>query len=368
MNVTEIQVQRRDLKQTRVHTRALAPLAGGQILEDGEILVEVEKYALTANNVTYGVTGDFIGYWRFYPAADEWGIIPVWGFARVVESRAAGFVAGERMWGFLPMASHAVLRPSAVTATSFQDDTPHRRDLPSVYNSYQRTAGDAAALAAMEDERCLLFPLFTTAYLIRDWLEDNAYFGAKQVVIASVSSKTALGLANMLAHAPGRPVRVVGLTSPGNRDFVLGLGTCDQVLCYDEIAKIDASVPTAFVDMAGSATILKAVHEHVRENLVNSCQVGATHWNAKRHRGELPGATPAFFFAPMQIVKRDEEWGAGELLRRAFAESMRISAEMHGLVTITHTRGAEACRAAFDEMAAGQTPPSRGVMLSVGGN
>lgn len=360
MNRTEIQVVRRDLKQTRVVTLPVAPL------EDGEILVEVEKFALTANNVSYGVSGEFIGYWRFYPAEDVWGVIPVWGFARVIESRAPGFEVGERIWGFLPMASHATLRPSAVTPSGFQDDTPHRRDLPSVYNAYQRTGGDAPELKAMEDERCLLFPLFTTSYLIRDWLEDNAWFGAKQVAVISASSKTGLGLADLLANAPGRPVRVIGLTSPGNRAFVEGLGTCDQVLTYDEIAKIDVSVPTALVDMAGSAAILRAVHEHVRENLVCSCQVGATHWDARRHRGELPGAAPAFFFAPMQIAKRDEDWGPGELLRRAFAESARISLGMRGKLAIEHIEGAGPCLAAFDEMIAGKTPPDRGLMLSIG--
>jgi hypothetical protein len=264
------------------------------------------------------------------------------------------------------MASHATLRPSAVTSSGFTDDTPHRRDLPSVYNAYQRTRNDTPDLATMEDERCLLFPLFTTSFLIRDWLDDNGYFGAKQVVVLSASSKTGLGLANLLANAPGHPVHVVGLTSPGNRAFVEGLGTCDQVFSYDEIAKIDASVPTALVDMAGSAPILRAVHEHVRENVVSSCQVGATHWDSKRHRGELPGAAPAFFFAPMQIAKRDADWGAGELLRRAFAESARISQAMRSNIAITHTVGAEACLAVFHEMVAGKTPPDHGLMLCIG--
>lgn len=358
-STTRIEVVRRDLRQTRVTAVATGPL------DEGEILVEVEKFALTANNVSYGVSGDFIGYWRFYPAEDSWGVIPVWGFARVIASRAPGFDIGERIWGFLPMASHATLRPSAATPTTFQDDTPHRRDLPSIYNAYQRTAADPAPLLAMEDERCLLFPLFTTSYLIRDWLDDNAYFGARQVVIASSSSKTGLGLANLLAADPTRPVRVVGLTSPGNRAFVEGLGTCDEVLVYDEIARLDASLPTALVDMSGSAPIVRAVHEHVGERVVASCLVGATHWEARRHRGELPGATPTFFFAPAQVAKRDQDWGPGQLLQRAFAESARISTEMRGRLSIVHTAGAECCRRVLDEMVAGKVPPDRGLMLSV---
>ena len=67
---------------------------------------------------------------------------------------------------------------------------------------------------------------------------------------------------------------------------------------------VDVRTPS-FVQLAWEP-ILRAVHEHVRENLVCSSQVGATHWDSKRHRGDLPGAAPTFFFAPMQIAKRDE--------------------------------------------------------------
>jgi hypothetical protein len=355
----EIQVMRRDLRTTRVVERASDPLA------DGEVRVEVEKFALTANNVSYGVSGSMLGYWQYYPAEEPWGVLPVWGFARVVESRAPNLLAGRRIWGFLPMASHAVLRPADITASTFRDDSPHRRDLPSVYNAYQRTDDEPAELAAMEHERCLLFPLFSTSYLLRDWLEDNGYFGARQVVIASASSKTGLGLANLLAREAGHPVQVVGLTSASNRAFVEGLGTCDVVRSYEEIASLDASLPTALVDMAGSASIRRSVHEHFGERVVCSCLVGATHWDAGRARRELPGATPTFFFAPAQVAKRDEEWGPGELLRRAFAESMRIATEMRGHLEIDVIRGAAECRAALDAMVAGATPPGRGRMLSL---
>jgi hypothetical protein len=39
----------------------------------------VEQFGLTANNVTYGVTGDTLGCWRFLPATERWGRIPAWG-------------------------------------------------------------------------------------------------------------------------------------------------------------------------------------------------------------------------------------------------------------------------------------------------
>ena len=50
-------------------------------IDDGEIAVRIESYAFTANNVTYGVAGDTIGYWKFFPAKNnaenQWGCIPM---------------------------------------------------------------------------------------------------------------------------------------------------------------------------------------------------------------------------------------------------------------------------------------------------
>lgn len=364
----EIRIHRKQLGETRVARRP------SSALEEGEVRVAVDRFALTANNVSYAVIGDMLGYWKFYPvedvadasgAVEPWGIIPVWGFADVVESRSDEVRVGERIWGFLPMASEAVLRPTAVSDSSFVDDTPHRRDLPAVYNTYQRTGGDAPALKAMEDERSLLFPLFTTSFVLHDWLVDNDFFGARQVVLTSASSKTGFGLANLLARDPAHPVHVVGLTSASNVEFCTGLASYDVVVPYDRVADLDAGVPTALVDMSGSAAVVASVHEHVRDNLVLSSIVGVTHWQERGRTKALPGATPAFFFAPAQFMKRDEEWGPGELLRRAFAESARIAGEVAASVSIEHIVGAEACRKALEETIAGATSPSRGLILSV---
>ena len=47
-------------------------------LDDGEILVRIDKFGLTANNVSYALSGDQIGYWKFYPAQGNWGRVPIW--------------------------------------------------------------------------------------------------------------------------------------------------------------------------------------------------------------------------------------------------------------------------------------------------
>ena len=79
--------------------------------------------------------------------------------------------------------------------------------------------------------------LFITSFMLADMLQDNATFGAKQLVVSSASSKTAYGTAFCLAH-PGDAegaVSVIGLTSPGNLDFTRGLGCYSEVVSYDVV-------------------------------------------------------------------------------------------------------------------------------------
>jgi hypothetical protein len=357
--IKQLQVRRDDLTQSRVVSVDAAPL------QPGEVLARIDSFALTANNVTYGVSGDAIGYWNFFPAAEGWGHIPVWGYATVIESRCDEVPVGEQVWGFLPMASHVVMQPSGVRHGHFVDGAAHRAALPSLYNRYQNTAGDPPALKALADERSGLFPLFTTSYVIADFLADNDWFGAKQVIVLSASSKTGFGLANVLHNWADKPISVIGATSSGNRDFVESLGICDQVIAYDQIDSLDPTVPTIVVDMAGSAPILTAVHTRFGDNLVYSCIVGATHWTAERGRPELPGAKPTFFFAPSQILKREADWGPGEILRRAQTEGIRIAGEIKGEVELEHLSGADACADALSEMVAGTVSPRRLLILSL---
>ena len=118
-------VQRSDLSQTRIDTfDASAPLAPGQVR------LRIEHFAFTANNITYAVFGDSMHYWRFFPAADGWGCIPVWGFAVVEASACDGIAVGERFYGYWPMATHAVCSRHRSATDGFTDASAHRADLP----------------------------------------------------------------------------------------------------------------------------------------------------------------------------------------------------------------------------------------------
>ena len=82
----QLQTLKSDLNQSRIVLEQL-----GDDIQEGEVLLKVEKFSFTSNNVTYGVAGDTIGYWNFFPAINNpdntWGCIPVWGFAEVMMSR-----------------------------------------------------------------------------------------------------------------------------------------------------------------------------------------------------------------------------------------------------------------------------------------
>src|SRR5262249_8239217 len=116
-------VGRRDLRRT-----AFVPGRNSldTVLEPGQVLVHVHRFALTSNNVTYGAVGDMIGYWGFFPAEEGWGRIPVWGFGDVVRSAHDDVPVGERIYGYFPMSTCAVLQPFQVSPAAFVDASAHR--------------------------------------------------------------------------------------------------------------------------------------------------------------------------------------------------------------------------------------------------
>jgi hypothetical protein len=130
---------------------------------EGEVLVKIERFAFTANNITYAVVGDQFGYWQFFPASGDptkdWGIIPVWGFADVVATNAVGVTIGERLFGYFPPATYLKMTPTRVSRLLWIDGAEHRASLPSGYNVYRRVLAEPNYNRSMDDFRMLLFPL-----------------------------------------------------------------------------------------------------------------------------------------------------------------------------------------------------------------
>ena len=141
--------------------------------------------------------GEAMSYWKFFPvpAGDGWVRMPVWGFADVAATKAEGVPEGTRVFGYLPPASHLVVRPDRASELDFVDASPHRAELPAAYNRYIRVASLPFYEEKSEDQQMLLWPLYFTSFLIDDFLADEGFFEAKSVVISSASSRTASALA-----------------------------------------------------------------------------------------------------------------------------------------------------------------------------
>ena len=53
-------------------------------LAPGQVLFRVDRFAFTANNITYALAGDMLNYWRFFPTEDGWGRLIMRGRALAV--------------------------------------------------------------------------------------------------------------------------------------------------------------------------------------------------------------------------------------------------------------------------------------------
>ncbi len=356
MTTRTLLVRKTALADTRWQQHDPAALAPGQVR------LRTDLFALTANNITYAAMGEAMDYWRFFPSDDAaWGVIPVWGFAHITESAHPDLAAGEKLYGYWPMADHAVLQADQVTATSLVDAAPHRAGLHPVYNQYTRCHRDPFYTPESEAVQALLRPLFMTSWLIDDFLADNAGFGATTLLLSSASSKTAYGTAFQLAQREG--FQVVGLTSPANQAFCESLGCYARVLSYDELDALAADTAAVYVDFAGSTTLRRQIHTRFTD-LRYSCAIGATHLSDLGGGRGLPGPAPTLFFAPAQIKKRRADWGAAVLGQRLLADWQRFTARVSDpaqpwLRVCTHT-GEPALEAAYGELLQGHSDPREG--------
>ena len=349
-----LEIDRTDIRNARM-AATQAPAAAAP----GTVVLRLESFALTSNNISYALSGDFLDYWGFFPTEDGWGRLPAMGFGVVTSSAVDGIAEGSRWFGFYPVADLHVVQATVKSGGMF-DDAPHRASHAPAYRQF-----DPADPSFSDDDEAyylLLRGLFITSHLCEDFLRDNAMFGAEQVIITSASSKTSLALAHEIRA--NKSARTVGLTSAANLDFVHATGLYDAVVTYDDIASLPV-VPSVVVDMAGSATVLRAVHERFGDLLRYSCRVGATHWQDNGPIKGMPGPEPQFFFAPGQLVKRGKEWGREALYSRMENALTVFRTDSRRWLHLQRGNGADKVLAAYEELVNGHVDPSTGHVLSI---
>jgi Protein of unknown function (DUF2855) len=352
-----VHVEKANIGSVALKDAALPPLG------EGAARLKVESFAVTANNVTYAVIGDMFGYWNFFPTGVEGrGIVPMWGHARVEASNHPDIAVGERVYGYLPMATHLDILPGQISAGGFLDIAPHRQPMSPIYNQYSRLSADPEHDPAREDARMIFGPLFKTGFLIEAMFRREGWFGAEQCVMTSASSKTSMALAHcMREQSPS--VRRIGLTSAANTGFVARTGLYDQVVAYGDVPSL-AQVPSVAVDFAGNAAVGRAVHTHLGDMLKYSCTVGVTHIGARESNGDpLPGPAPILFFAPDHATATIKELGP-----KGFGEAVAVS--WTGFVTVTdafmavdHRDGLAAAAQAFVATVKGEADPAVGIVV-----
>ena len=361
MKSTDFVVARHDLQQSKFIEMQLPDAAA---LPDEALLVKVDRFALTANNITYAVLGDELKYWQLFPAPEGFGNIPVWGFGEVIASKHPAIAEGERLFGYFPMATHLVIEPADVTKRGLRDAAPHRQGVAPVYNAYARVSDDPAFAGRRGDYQALLRPLFMLSFLVDDFLAENEFYGARSVMLSSASSKTAFGLAHLL-HTGRQDIRVGGLTSAANTDFVKSLGCYHEVVTYDAVASLPPDRPVALVDMAGNSELRAKLHRHFGNGMKYSGRIGLTHRSSSPDEPQLPGAKPSWFFAPDQIRKRAREWGPGGIDTRFSAAWAGFAPKLDRWLKVTEGRGPAAVKAVYLDTLGGRVPPDQGHILSL---
>ena len=365
--MNQFQTLKSDLSQSRIIDIDSLSIA------DGEIQVKVETYAFTANNVTYGVAGDTIGYWNFFPAGNnqnnEWGCIPMWGFAKIIYSENKDLKIGERLFGYFPAADSLILSPIKISDQSFVDGKEHRRELPPVYNNYVRLAGELNYDSSMDAERALLFPLHITAFCLCDSLAEDSYHEASQIIIVSASSKTAIGLAQGLFDIEHSP-KVVGLTSQANSEFVENLGCYDEVISYEDLDKVDYSAGSVMVDMAGNREILGTLHGELRDNMLKCLTVGMTHWDNETSAEDALGQAmlrdrTEFFFAPAHIQKRIGDWGHDGYAKKTNLFMTIRAQQSKEWMEVKEIVGLENFTSIYQDVVSGKINPKEGIIVSL---
>jgi hypothetical protein len=356
----EFQTNKADLSKGR-----LIETPAGSIV-DGQVLVKVDRFAFTANNITYAVMGDQLRYWQFFPPngddADKWGIIPVWGFADVTESNSDEIEVGERLFGYFPPANELVITPARVTTGSLMEGGEHRRELPPGYNFYRRVNNEPGYDRANDNERMLLFVLHLTSFVIQDLLESNDWFSAEQIVIISASSKTSTGLAYGLAADKQAP-QVIGLTSERNMDFVNSIDAYDEVLSYQDLKKIDASKPTVIIDMSANTDVLSRLHTHLGDNMRYTSNVGLTHWEEPRNVEGIIRERSHQFFAPDRIQQRMKDWGAEEFGKRSTSYVINCSAKSRAWLKINELQGIDGLADVYKDVCDGKIAADHGLIV-----
>ncbi|RMA77627.1 DUF2855 family protein [Umboniibacter marinipuniceus] len=318
-------------------------------LAPNEVRLKIESFSLTANNVSYALAGDSLKYWDFFPASQaDHGRVPVMGIATVVASLCEHIQVGERVWGWFPMADEIIALPADIKSSGWVDSHPMRGANAPIYRHYERIP---SGFDYSHYEHALK-GLFTTSWLLASWWRSESFMGANTVYVTSASSKTALALAHALRDDP---VRLVGVTSPSNVEFVTATGCYHQVVTYED--ELGLSSDSLVADFAGRIDWVDQLAETNPERLKWASLIGATH-GTPTTRGQVVPERTQFFFAPMEFERLKNEIGGAALAMAVVTALREFSSWFESRLTLTLIDDLAQLTVYFDSLVKGRVAPS----------
>jgi len=337
-------------------------------LKQNQILVDVEKFAFTSNNITYAVLGEMVKYWEFFPVKGQgesnWGVIPVWGYARIVESKLDDLPVGSRFFGYFPPAESLLMAPQNINPNGFIDGSEHRESLPAGYNFYYQANDHEVINQQEENEHMMFYPLFVTAFCLHSMLKEKGWYDAEQILIISASSKTSIGLAYALREDRDAPM-TIGLTSTKNLNFVRSSELYDKSVSYEGFEKIDANKKTVIIDMSGNTIVLKNLHLHLGDNMCFTSNVGITHWRNLDRVDGIIRERSEMFFAPAYMASLIKKYGKNEYGQRTSEFVKSTSKKIREWMHFREVDGLNGLEEIYGSVCSGDLLPNEGLIIKI---
>ncbi|KAF9237388.1 hypothetical protein BU15DRAFT_63262 [Melanogaster broomeanus] len=374
------------------------------------VLIKVDRFGYSANNVTYQALGEvpYFRYFDFHDAPEDveagvsqrtHGVTPVWGFGVVVASSHAEIQVGERVYGYFAPTRYLVLpvSPSDVNRFAFFVSRPHLPPDRRPYNQITRCSADPLhdPSPEVEDLTMLYRPLFWTSFWCEDWINSSQYRGgATRILISSASAKTAFCLAYLIRKRTralnlddNGPVRqVIGLTSKKNLEFTKQLGLYDHVLEYEGFqTTVILNKPAQkyiYIDVAGNEALNVRVSRHfssaAKFDLVGSIALGLTNlspssqspsaanWSANDFASQRAPSALEQFFMPEWLAIRRKQLSVAEItrLQRDAWSGLMQDCRAWG-ISLHRVSGGEGVKKAYDEVVKSGIPPDQGFIWSM---
>jgi len=306
----------------------------------GEVLLQIDRFGLSANNVTYAALGEAMHYANFFPSAQlggDWSMLPVWAVARVLQSRSEWVRTGDQVYGYFPSASHCVLKPQAATSDGFRVEREHIPEHFSFYHRYGVAGRDPLYVAEQLDRMVVLRPLFMTSLLLADYLSSSKFADVEQLVFSSAGSKTALGAAHALTAQSERAV--VGLASAANHQGATAFGGYSQMLDYSQLEELPVR-STVYVDFSGDASLRERIAARLGDSLRIVVSIGMTHWDAGAMGKPAGSYASEIFFAPAWAAQRKQS--DPQFAQRMFSGWQSLLARASSHYEVTQGVGMEA--------------------------